>query len=227
MVRFTDSESEPDAESGDRLAPVIPLFVGAPIADASPGDRDWHAKGGTDRSRDASSDPAFAETDRDEFVELAERALLKKLRARSLSFAEARSALRQHQLSQGESEALLQRLEGFGYLDDAALADQLVHTAVDRQNKGRQAIAQVLAKRGIPRDIADAALATLPDDDAERALEFARGKARSLRALDRDTALRRLVGQLARRGYGGSAALTAARTALDEAAAPSHGVRFD
>ena len=50
---------------------------------------------------------------------------------------------------------------------------------IERKGQGRRAIAQTLAQRGIPRDVVDAALATLPDDDAERALEFARTKARS------------------------------------------------
>ena len=77
-------------------------------------------------------------------------------------------------------------------------------------------IAQELARRGVPREVADVALAALPDDDAERALRFARTKARSMASLDRNTALRRLTGQLTRRGYGGSIALNAAREALDE-----------
>ena len=79
----------------------------------------------------------------------------------------------------------------------------------------------------MPREDADAALAELPDDDTERALEYARTKAGSLRHLERDVALRRLAGQLARRGYGGSIALTAARAALDESMRPSGRVRFD
>jgi regulatory protein len=74
--------------------------------------------------------------------------------------------------------------------------------------------------------VADAALAELPDDDADRALDFARTKARSMSSLDRDTALRRLVGQLSRRGYGGSVAMTAARQALDENGSGGSGVRF-
>ena len=70
-------------------------------------------------------------------------------------------------------------------------------------------------------------LAELPDDEFERALDFARQKARSMRDLDREVALRRLSGQLARRGYGGKA-LAAARQALDEASRPQpRGVRFD
>ena len=76
-------------------------------------------------------------------------------------------------------------------------------------------------------EVVDAVLAELPDDEFERALDFARQKARSMRDLDREVALRRLSGQLARRGYGGGA-LAAARQALDEASRPQpRGVRFD
>ena len=71
----------------------------------------------------------------------------------------------------------------------------------------------------------------LEDDDEERALEFARTKAQSLLRVDDETALRRLTGQLARRGYGGGVAMNAARTAMREArrgsGGRSHGVRFE
>lgn len=115
-----------------------------------------------------------------------------------------------------------------GYLDDRTLADALVTAGVERKGQGRVALSRALSQRGIPREIADEALSSLPDDDAERALEFARTKARSMARLDPDTALRRLLGQLARRGYGGSVASAAARTALREAArsGPTSGVRF-
>ena len=104
----------------------------------------------------------------------------------------------------------------------------LVSAGVDRKGQGRVAISRSLSQRGIPREVITAALDELPDDDAERALEFARTKARSLSRLDHDTALRRLLGQLARRGYGGSVATNAAKTALNEASfgAKSSGVRF-
>lgn len=218
----------------DELAPVIPLFGGAAperpqviagppdTTDASADTGQWHPTWASDRpGRDVVGDNDAATR-----AELAEKALLKKLRTRSLSVAEARAMLREHELDDAAAEHVLATMQEYGYLDDAALAEQLVHSGVDRKGQGRQLIAQTLAKRGIPRDIADGVLADLPDDDLERALEFARGKARSLRSLDRDTALRRLVGQLARRGYGGSLAMTAARIALDEGPARPTGVRF-
>lgn len=157
----------------------------------------------------------------------AEAGLLKKLRARQLSVSEAKAYLGQHDLDGGSVDGILDAFVERGYLDDARLAEQVVHAGVDRKGQGRQVIAQSLAKRGVPREVADAALAELPDDDAERALEFARSKANSLRGLERDVALRRLAGQLARRGYGGSLALNAARTALDETARPPGRVRFE
>jgi len=177
--------------------------------------------GGRERSagRSDAADPAGA-------AAAAENGLLKKLRARQLSVSEAETYLRQQDLDASAAATIIDAFLERGYLDDARLAEQLVHAGVDRKGQGRQALALSMAKRGVPRDVADAALAELPDDDAERALEFARTKAPSMRSLDRDVALRRLVGQLARRGYGGSVAMTAARTALEEADGRGRSVRF-
>ena len=195
--------------------------TGAGDADADDGVSSWHPTWAADRAGSPRGDVEIGAS-----IEAAVKLLLKKLRTRSHSVVEARGVLREQELDPAAAEHVLASLEEYGYLDDAALADQLVHAGVDRKGQGRQVIAQTMAKRGIPRDIADAALAALPDDDLERALEFARGKARSLSSLDRDTALRRLTGQLARRGYSGSIAMAAARTALDESASGSGGVRF-
>ncbi|MGN8554047.1 UNVERIFIED_CONTAM: RecX family transcriptional regulator [Microbacterium sp. SLM126] len=228
---MTASHGGERSAAADGLAPVIPLFGGsdpqvatrsvsrAEAAEPTEAE-EWHPTWVAEHDS-PDVDEAIAEA-----TDLAEKALLKKLRARSLSVSEARAVLRERQLDTEAAERVLQSLEEYGYLDDAALADQLIHSAVDRKDQGRQAIAQTLAKRGIRRDVADAALATLPDDDAERALEFARGKARSLSSLERETALRRLTGQLARRGYRGSVAMAAAREALDEQDRGGAGVRF-
>lgn len=156
----------------------------------------------------------------------AERALLRSLGRRGLSVSEARQKLRAQDVPSDEVEEILDRLERSGALDDEALAEQLVHAATTRRNEGRRAIAQALAKRGIRREVADREIAELPDDDAERALEYARSKAPQLARLDGDTALRRLAGQLARRGYGGLA-LSVAAQALDEQRTQGRGVRFE
>lgn len=164
--------------------------------------------------------------DRASLLHDAEQSLLKRLRTRSLSVREARTVLVQAGLDHAEADRLTDRFVRDRYLDDAALAEQLVHKATGRKGQGSQAIALSLTRRGISREVIDAALAELPDEDADRALEFARAKAKGMADLDRDVALRRLAGQLARRGYG-SAALSAARRALDELPAARRAVRFE
>ncbi|MGV9194983.1 regulatory protein RecX [Microbacterium sp. MC2] len=253
---MSDDQGEPGADNGRGLAPVIPLFGARGAAGPQPGgeevsdlpraaaagravpaddgadaaghgapETDWHTSWLGD---EAGDDPATADDDERERIEAAEAMLLRKLRGRSLSIREARTHLAGHELDAAAVDGVIARFERNGYLDDAKLADQLIHTAMHRKGQGRRVVAQALAQRGIPREVVDAALAEAPDDDAERALEFARHKARTMTDLDRDVALRRLAGQLARRGYGAQA-LDAARQALDEAGGsrgPRTGVRF-
>lgn len=217
MHEDEDGESPDSPSSAPELAPVIPLFGGAPArAEYVP------AAYSAAEGDDGEDDEANVAIDR----ENAENILLKRLRTRQLSVAEARTLVAQRGLGADEVDSVLEDFLRRGYLDDAGLAEQLIHVGTDRKGQGRQVIAQTLAKRGIPRDVADAALATLPDDDFERALEYARSKARSLASVDRETAVRRLAGQLARRGYRGSVALTAAQTALDESSSGLRGVAF-
>ena len=159
-------------------------------------------------------------------VEGATQALVKRLRTRQLSAREAKSLLSERGLDADAIEGVIADFEARGYLDDARLAEQLVYAATSRKGQGRRAISQTLSGRGIPRDVVDAALDELPDDEAERALDFARQKARSMGSLDREAAVRRLHGQLARRGFGGSMAMTAVKQALDEAGVGSSKVRF-
>lgn len=156
----------------------------------------------------------------------AEALLARRLRRSAQSEREARSFLAQRGVEPDIVEATVERFAHRGWIDDAVLAEQLIYTGTSRKGQGRRAIAQTLSARGISRDVADAALAALPDDDDDRALEYARSKAHGLRSYDLETALRRLIGQLSRRGYGGSIASNAARTALTEQRGGGGGVQF-
>jgi regulatory protein len=221
--------TDPMPEDVPPLSPdVTPTSERAAPIDLAAERTDRASSGGRGRPRrSAGAGTGTGAGDDVDAVAIAERGLVKKLRGRQLSVSEAKTYLGQYDLDADAVAALLDAFGERGYLDDARLAEQVVHSGVDRKGQGRQVIAQSLAKRGVPRDVADAALAELPDDDAERALEFARSKAGSLRGLERDVALRRLAGQLARRGYGGSMALNAARTALEETMRPAGRVRFE
>ncbi len=176
-----------------------------------------------DSADESGADPSKLRVD-------AEELLVRKLRARSLSLSEARMVLKGYEengvrLDSGSIDDVIDDFCRRGYLDDAVLADQLVMSGIERKGQGRVALSRALSQRGIPRDVIDAALGDVPDDDAERALEYARSKARSMSRLDPDTALRRLVGQLSRRGYNGSIAMTAAKTALAEGSSGSSSSR--
>lgn len=180
----------------------------------------------TPESMSTRDEPSSHHDEPEVDVEGATQALVKRLRTRQLSAKEAKGLLSERGLDADAIEGVIADFEARGYLDDARLAEQLVYAATSRKGQGRRAISQTLSGRGIPRDVVDAALDELPDDEAERALEFARQKARSMGSLDREAAVRRLHGQLARRGFGGSMAMTAAKQALDEAGAGASGVRF-
>ncbi|WP_259460136.1 regulatory protein RecX [Microbacterium sp. AG1240] len=171
------------------------------------------------RPADVSTDDGASgaeAVDPGEVRDAAEASLLRKLHTRQLSVSESRGVLLAAGMTGGAADELLDQFERLGYLDDLSLSQQLVRAAVERKGQGRQAISPLLTRRGIPRDVVDTVLSEMPDDDLERALDFARTKARSLGARDRETALRRLLGQLARRGYPSSVSMTAARQALDE-----------
>lgn len=180
---------------------------------------------GGGESDDAGADEKASS---DEVRVAAEESLVRKLRARSLSISEARQVLRGVGLDGAVVDEVIDDFSRRGYLDDAALAAVLVTSGVERKGQGRVALSRALAQRGIPRDVVDGALDELPDDDDDRALEFARGKARSMSRLDHDTALRRLVGQLSRRGYNGAVAMKAAKAALrgNSFGGSTSGVRF-
>jgi len=222
----------------EHLAPVIPLFgaraevTSTEIPRRTGADGLWRstlADAPTPHAPRADAEPTDADApvpvDVDEIRRKAEEMLVRKLRAKQLSVSEARTVLRSQDVDRDTIDQIVDEFLHRGYLDDRTLAALLVTAGVERKGQGRVALSRSLSQRGIPRDIVDEALSELPDDDEERALEYARSKAGAMSRLEPDAALRRLLGQLARRGYGGSSAMNAARTALREAAGGRSGGR--
>ena len=117
--------------------------------------------------------------------------------------------LRRRLLLKGEPEpevdAAIERLTAAGLLDDAAFARAFVRSKVGSQGFSRRRLQQELAKRGVARDTADAAIIeVLHDDDVDEAANVERAalkKLRTLGGLDEETQRRRLYAYLARRGY--------------------------
>lgn len=113
-----------------------------------------------------------------------------------------------------EVEAELERLESVGLIDDEAFARQFVEHAVTSRLAGRRAVATSLAAKGVDRGTVELALEEIGGDDASRAAELAATRAGRLAALPPETAFRRLMSLLLRRGYDPSVARKAASDAL-------------
>jgi regulatory protein len=147
------------------------------------------------------------------------------LARRGLSRRELERHLRERDFDDAEIADEVARLERDGYVDDIALAQNLVGTLQERKGLGRSAIAAELTRRHLAPAAIEYALDLIDTgDELSRARELALKRAGQLRHVDRETAVRRLSAYLARRGYGGSTI----RAAVDQAlpARPARGVAF-
>jgi regulatory protein len=79
----------------------------------------------------------------------------------------------------------------------------------------RRALQQELRRKGIDDEVAQEALDGIDDDsEVEAARMLVRAKLRSVRSLEPDVALRRLVGMLARKGHSSSVAFRVVKEEL-------------
>ncbi|WP_306364113.1 recombination regulator RecX [Nocardia sp. CC227C] len=141
---------------------------------------------------------------------------LRLLTDRARSRAELADRLAAKGFSAEVAERALDRLADVGLIDDAAFAEQWVHSRHTFSGKGKKALAQELRRKGVAPEDAESALAGISaEDEHERATELVRRKLRTLpRDLDREKTIRRLVGMLARRGYNQSTAFTVVKAEL-------------
>jgi regulatory protein len=108
------------------------------------------------------------------------------------------------------SDRVLDRLAQVGLVDDADFAEQWVRSRRVNAGKGKRALAAELRTKGVDNEVITVALAGI-DAGAERdrAEQLVRDKLRRENLGDDDDTkvTRRLVGMLARRGYGQSVAV--------------------
>jgi regulatory protein len=147
------------------------------------------------------------------------------LARRGLSHREVERHLRDRGFEEQEIADEVSRLERDGYVDDVALAQNLVGTLQERKGLGRSAIAAELTRRLLAPTAIEYALELIDSgDELSRAREIALKRARQLGSLDHEVAVRRLSAYLARRGYGGSTVRAAVDQALPRG--PRHNVAF-
>lgn len=137
------------------------------------------------------------------------------------SEARIRRGLHRRGFAEAVVEAAISECRSRGIVDDGALARLLVDEGVRKGHAPRR-IRRDLVRRGLPDHVIDRALEPASrQDPVVRALAVARKRAAQLRDVDAETAHRRLVGYLARRGYSQAVARKAARQiVLDDPGPP-------
>lgn len=162
----------------------------------------------------STSDPQQA----DKRAEQAKSLCLRLLTARARTRVELETKLTERGFPDDVSSAVLNRLASAGLIDDADFAEQYVRSRHMHAGKGKRALATELRKKGVEDDIISAALEDIdPAAERQRAEELVQSKLRRESLADGDDmrVMRRLVGMLARRGYGQSLAVEVVRVELD------------
>jgi regulatory protein len=153
-------------------------------------------------------------------VAIAREICLRLLTDRARTRQELAQALGRKGVPAEAAAAVLDRFDEVGLIDDAAFAGQWVRARHTHRGLGRRAIAVELRRKGVADDVAGEALAEVDAEaEARRARELVDRKLRSLAvgtAEQRAAAGRRLVGMLARKGYGAGTAYRVVREALAE-----------
>lgn len=143
---------------------------------------------------------------------------LRLLTDRAHTRQELAQALRRRGVPDDAAHAVLERFDDVGLIDDQAFAEQWVRSRHAYRGLGRRALAVELRRKGVTDEVAGEALAAVDDESEEqRARELVERKLRGLRTdtdEHRAVAGRRLVGMLARKGYGAGIAYRVVREAL-------------
>ena len=150
--------------------------------------------------------------------QVARKILLDQLTGQARSRSELATKLAKKQVPDEIAERLLTRFEEVGLIDDTAFAKSWVQSRQPGKGLARRALAQELRRKGIDDEVAREALDEVdPEDEVESARALVRRKMRSIQQVDRNTAIRRLTGLLARKGYPGGLAIRVVREELEAA----------
>ncbi|MGE3287166.1 MAG: regulatory protein RecX [Pseudonocardia sp.] len=143
---------------------------------------------------------------------------LRLLTDRAYTRRELAQALARKRVPADAVAAVLGRFDEVGLIDDQAFAEQWVRSRHTHRGLGRRALAVELRRKGVAEEIAGEAVAALDDESEERrARELVERRLRSLRTDTPDlraAAGRKLVGMLARKGYGAGLAYRVVRETL-------------
>lgn len=146
---------------------------------------------------------------------MARTILLDQLTGRARSRQELADKLASKDVPDEIATRLLDRFTEVGLIDDAAFARTWVEQRQAGKGLAKRALQQELRRKGVDDDTVREALEEVdPGAEEEAARALVRRKLRSLARFDDTTATRRLVGMLARKGYGAGVAYRVVREEL-------------
>lgn len=146
---------------------------------------------------------------------VARKILLDQLTGRARSRSDLAAKLAQRGVPADVATRLLDRFEEVGLVDDASFAREWVSQRQEGRGLARRALAQELRRKGIDDEVAREALDDIDEsDEVEAARLLVQRKLRSVRGVDTDKAVRRLVGMLARKGHSSGVAYRVVREEL-------------
>jgi regulatory protein len=130
--------------------------------------------------------------------------------------AQLADALRRRHIPDEAAGAVLDRFTEIGLIDDPAFARAWVESRHHGRGLSRRALSSELHRRGVADEDVHEAI-ELVDDDQEAAMarQVIAGKVRTTRGQPSATRIRKLMGVLARKGYGAALAYRVVREALE------------
>ena len=194
-------------------AQTPPPSWAAASPDPAPDVRPRRGRGSTPPPEDTAT--AGSEPDAHD---VARQIVLRQLTNSPKSRAQLAQALSRRDCDPDVAQAVLDRMEDVGLVDDEAYAGMLVRSQQAGRGLARRALAQTLRQKGVSDEVAEAALDEVdPADEEERARALVEKRLRRLHGLDATVQTRRLAGMLARKGYPSDLSLRLIREAIASA----------
>ena len=175
---------------------------------------------GAPEARDAPGPPKDPKEPKD--PEAAARAIcLRLLTLSPRTRAQLADALRRRHIPGPAAEAVLDRFTEAGLIDDPAFARAWVESRHHGRGLSRRALSAELRRRGVADDDVHEAIELVdPDQEAATARQLIARRVAATRGQPSDARVRKLMGVLARKGYGAALAYRVVREALEAEGAP-------
>ena len=130
--------------------------------------------------------------------------------------AQLADTLRRRRIPGPAAEAVLDRFTEAGLIDDPAFARAWVESRHHGRGLSRRALSAELHRRGVAdEDVQEAVEQVGPDQEAATARQLIAGRIRATRGQPPEARVRKLMGVLARKGYGAALAYRVVREALE------------